>query len=190
MYTSRIIGNFYGLKHPILITSWAGTSNVTVRKSTFRYSSMHGITKKIPGPDAPPRLMRPSRKITARWYSCTTYEKRVEEQTMLCVRIFTGLRLMWTHSDNIRQIRGHHFVVCITQSPWHRLESSIWDFYLLRAPKKVSYTQDLSSTGHASHSDKNDATVIKVTQWDTQTWKHLIALFLVGKLRDDLRTHT
>jgi hypothetical protein len=32
--------------------------------------SMQGMMKKSPGPCEPPRFTRPSRKITARWYSC------------------------------------------------------------------------------------------------------------------------
>ena len=33
----------------LLLTSWGGTPKVIVRRSTFWYVSMHGITKKIPG---------------------------------------------------------------------------------------------------------------------------------------------
>ena len=52
-----------------IYTSCGGTSNETVRRSTFRYVSMQGIMKKIPGPLAPPLRRRPSRKITERSYS-------------------------------------------------------------------------------------------------------------------------
>ena len=52
-----------------LITSCGGTSNETVLRSTFRYVSMQGIMKKIPGPFAPPFRRRPRRKITDRSYS-------------------------------------------------------------------------------------------------------------------------
>ena len=50
-------------------TSCGGTSNETVRRSTFRYVSIHGMMKNIPGPLAPPFRRRPSRKITERSYS-------------------------------------------------------------------------------------------------------------------------
>ena len=56
-------------KKIIQITSCGGTSNETVLRSTFRYVSMHGIMKKIPGPFAPPFRRRPRRKITDRSYS-------------------------------------------------------------------------------------------------------------------------
>ena len=37
-----------------ILTSCGGTSKDTVLRSTFLYESMQGITKKIPGPFAPP----------------------------------------------------------------------------------------------------------------------------------------
>ena len=40
---------------------------------------MHGITKKIPGPFAPPGLSLPSLKMTALSYSWTTFIQRKRE---------------------------------------------------------------------------------------------------------------
>ena len=57
-------------------TSCGGTSNDTVRKSTFLYESMQGTMKNIPGPFAPPFSRRPSRNMTALSYSCTTCEQK------------------------------------------------------------------------------------------------------------------
>lgn len=54
------------------LTSCGGTSNETVLRSTLAYTSIHGNTKNMPGPLAPPALSRPKRNITARSYSCTT----------------------------------------------------------------------------------------------------------------------
>ena len=55
------------------LTSWGGTSNVTLRKSILVYESIHGITKNRPGPRAPPFNSRPKRKMTARSYCWTTW---------------------------------------------------------------------------------------------------------------------
>lgn len=44
---------------------------------------MHGTMKKMPGPRAPPFSSRPSRKITARSYSCTTWRR--EKQAHISV---------------------------------------------------------------------------------------------------------
>lgn len=56
----------------VLLTSCGGTSNDTVRRSTLQQVSMHGSTKKIPGPLGPPFLNLPNLNITALSYSCTT----------------------------------------------------------------------------------------------------------------------
>ena len=52
-------------------TSCGGTSNVTVLKSILMHVSTQGKIKNKPGPLAPPAIMRPKRKITARSYSFT-----------------------------------------------------------------------------------------------------------------------
>lgn len=59
------------------LTSWGATSNDTVRRSTLQYVSTQGSTKKIPGPRAPPVRSRPSRKMTALSYSCTTCKIKI-----------------------------------------------------------------------------------------------------------------
>merc|ERR1719203_2653604 len=51
-----------------------------VLRSTFRYDSIHGSTKKIPGPLDPPCRRRPSRNITALSYSCTTLKQTQREK--------------------------------------------------------------------------------------------------------------
>src|SRR5947208_8068340 len=52
-----------------VMASWAGTSRVTMRRSTLRIRSTPGMRKNSPGPRAPTR--RPRRKMTPRSYSCT-----------------------------------------------------------------------------------------------------------------------
>lgn len=50
-------------------------SNEMVRRSTFTKESVHGKTKKIPGPLGFLSVMRPSRKMTARSYSWTIFRQ-------------------------------------------------------------------------------------------------------------------
>ena len=60
------------IQAPRIIRSCDGPV-ILIRKSrerTFTWS-MQGNIKKRPGPTAPPRLMRPKRKMTARSYSCS-----------------------------------------------------------------------------------------------------------------------
>ena len=52
--------------------SCGGTCRVTIRRSMRTIRSITGISRKRPGPDAPP-LSRPSRKITPRSYSRSTF---------------------------------------------------------------------------------------------------------------------
>src|SRR5215210_4410250 len=52
------------------MTSWAGMSSVTVRRSIFCMRSMKGTSKMRPGPRGP--RSRPRRKTTPRSYSLTT----------------------------------------------------------------------------------------------------------------------
>ena len=52
--------------------SCGGISYVNVLMSILTYISMQGITKKTPGPEAPPDRSLPSLKMTARSYSWTT----------------------------------------------------------------------------------------------------------------------
>ena len=54
----------------LVMTSWAGTSKVMVRRSTRTTRSTMGMMRKSPGPLA--GISRPSRKITPRWYSGKT----------------------------------------------------------------------------------------------------------------------
>src|SRR5918992_18980 len=54
-----------------VMTSWGGTSMVTVLKSILTILSTSGHNKKSPGPFGPP-WTRPRRKITPRSYSLTT----------------------------------------------------------------------------------------------------------------------
>src|SRR5215207_9201202 len=53
------------------MTSWGGTSKVTILKSTLTILSTPGSRMKSPGPLGPP-LTLPSRKMTPRSYSLTT----------------------------------------------------------------------------------------------------------------------
>src|SRR5215208_1667438 len=54
------------------MTSWGGTSIVTVLRSTFTILSMNGKRMKSPGPLGPP-WTRPRRKMTPRSYSLTIF---------------------------------------------------------------------------------------------------------------------
>src|ERR687897_838692 len=54
-----------------VMTSWGGTSMVTVLRSIFTILSTRGRRMKRPGPFGPP-WTRPRRKITPRSYSLTT----------------------------------------------------------------------------------------------------------------------
>src|SRR5215212_2284361 len=54
------------------MTSWGGTSMVTILKSTFTILSMNGRRMNSPGPLGPP-LTRPTRKMTPLSYSLTTF---------------------------------------------------------------------------------------------------------------------
>src|SRR5829696_2763396 len=55
-----------------VMTSWGGTSIVTVLRSTLTILFTHGINKNSPGPLAPP-WTRPRRKMTPRSYSLTIF---------------------------------------------------------------------------------------------------------------------
>ena len=63
-----------------MFTSCGGTSYVWVLMSIFWYWSTQGITKKTPGPLAPPERSRPSRNMTALSYSWTTLITRQREK--------------------------------------------------------------------------------------------------------------
>src|ERR687897_383256 len=54
-----------------VMTSWGGTSIVTILRSTFTILSRNGSRMKSPGPLGPP-WTRPRRKMTPRSYSLTT----------------------------------------------------------------------------------------------------------------------
>ena len=54
-----------------VMTAWGATGTAAICRLTFTMRSMTGTTKKTPGPFAP--LDRPSRKITPRSYSWTTF---------------------------------------------------------------------------------------------------------------------
>ena len=49
-----------------------------VLRSTFSYTSTQGMTKKTPGPRAPPVSSLPSLKMTALSYSWTTFTTKIK----------------------------------------------------------------------------------------------------------------
>ena len=66
-----------------LFTSCGGISYVAVLRSIFSYTSTQGITKKTPGPRAPPVSSLPNRKMTALSYSLNTVFKNWKLYTLL-----------------------------------------------------------------------------------------------------------
>ena len=94
------------------ITSWGGTSKVSVRISTFWYESTQGTTKNTPGPRAPPERRRPNRKITTLSYSWTTLTAKHKEKGMVTNTSRMDRKVIrWAHrpgpsSQAVRQSAG------------------------------------------------------------------------------------
>src|SRR5918993_5616205 len=73
-----------------VMTSWGGTSMVTVLRSILTILSTSGRRMKSPGPFGPPRT-RPRRKMTPRSYSLTTLMALTRTATTNSARITTKM---------------------------------------------------------------------------------------------------
>src|SRR5215204_5421388 len=73
-----------------VMTSWGGTSMVTVLRSILTILSTSGKSRKSPGPLGPP-WTRPSRKMTPRSYSLTTLIALIRTATTNIATIATRI---------------------------------------------------------------------------------------------------
>src|SRR5215208_6359420 len=94
------------------MTSWGGTSIVTVLSSTFTILSMNGKRMKSPGPLGPP-WTRPRRKMTPRSYSLTIFTALVNKNKTTTTTATTTMA-----ANPIPIDCNKPMVACIRNSPF------------------------------------------------------------------------